>query len=50
MKAASRESREAAFPFSIWIELQELLADMKNNPAAYTYWFKLSLEDMLSKR
>lgn len=33
-----------------WIAPTELLADMKNNPDTYTYWFKLAIEDVLKKR
>ncbi len=33
-----------------WIKTRKLLSDMKKNPDAYTYWFKLSIEDVLAKR
>ena len=33
-----------------WVHPEELLADMKANPDSYTYWFKLSIEDVLTKR
>jgi isopentenyl-diphosphate Delta-isomerase len=35
---------------SRWVDPQVLLLDMKNSPEKYTYWFKLSLEDVLAKR
>jgi isopentenyl-diphosphate delta-isomerase len=33
-----------------WISEQKLLEDMKKEPEAFTYWFKLSIEDVLAKR
>ena len=32
-----------------WIAPSELLADMKKEPEAFTYWFKLSIADVLAK-
>lgn len=33
-----------------WIKPENLLEDMKDNPDAYTYWFRLSIQDVLEKR
>ena len=33
-----------------WVAPDKLLDDMRKNPSAYTYWFKLALEDVLAKR
>jgi isopentenyl-diphosphate delta-isomerase len=32
-----------------WISPEDLLADMDKNPDAYTYWFRLSIKDVLAK-
>jgi isopentenyl-diphosphate delta-isomerase len=32
-----------------WVTSDELLTDMGENPEAYTYWFKLSIKDVLAK-
>jgi len=32
-----------------WVSPQDLLSDMDKNPEAYTYWFKLSIKDVLTK-
>jgi len=33
-----------------WMAPQEIITDMKKFPEKYSYWFKLALEDALSKR
>jgi len=33
-----------------WVASKELLDDMKEKPEAYTYWFKLSIEEVLTKK
>lgn len=32
-----------------WIDPKVLQEDMKNNPNTYTYWFRISLEDVLAR-
>ncbi|MBI2642320.1 MAG: isopentenyl-diphosphate Delta-isomerase [Candidatus Wildermuthbacteria bacterium] len=31
-----------------WVDTRFLVADMKDNPDSYTYWFRISLDDVLA--
>jgi len=33
-----------------WVDVQELKTDIKNNPDNYTYWLKVALDKIESKK
>ena len=32
-----------------WVDTRFLVADVKDNPNSYTYWFRISLDDVLAR-